>query len=122
MSIYRRVATIFLGIIGVSPIVWVLVVSGSQTSVWKIGVHTALLLIASASPIMVGNVGVSLIFPVLFPAMISMPPATAGLIGAIGSIQRVKRLSDIDLVIVNRAWWACPFLASLVVPRDVRQF
>lgn len=115
MSIYRRVATIFLGIIGVSPIVWVLVASGSQTSVWKIVAHIALLLIASASPVMVGNVGVSLIFPVLFPAIISMPPAAAGLVGAIGSIQRVKRLSDIDLVIVNRAIVGLPtFVASLV--------
>ena len=114
MSIYRRVATIFLGIVGISPIVWTLVVTGSQTPIWKVGVHIALLLIASASPIMVGNVGVSLIFPVLFPAIVTMPPATAGLIGAIGSIQRVKRLSDIDLLVVNRALVGLPaFLASL---------
>jgi len=114
MSTYRRAATILLGIIGISPIVWVLVASGSQTPVWKVGVHIILLLIASASPIVVGNVTVSLIFPVLFPAIVTMPPATAGLIGAIGSIQRVKRLSDIDLLVINRALVGLPtFLASL---------
>ena len=37
MSIYRRVATIFLGIVGISPIVWTLVVTGSQTPIWKVG-------------------------------------------------------------------------------------
>lgn len=111
----RRIASFCIGAIGVSPIVWMLVVFGSQVPAWKVGLHTVLLLVASAYPILIGNVNVSLIFPVLFPAIVTMPPATAGLVGAIGSTQKAQVSSGADLLVVNRALVGLPtLLASLV--------
>ena len=80
--------------------------------------HIALLLIASASPIMVGY-GSILIFPVLFPAIVDAA-CHSRIDHAIGSIQRVKRLSDIDLLVVTALLVGLPRFA-LPLPRDVCQ-
>jgi len=110
MSSGRRIATLCLSALGVSPIVWMLVTIGIQAPAWKIAVHTALLLIASASPIVVSDVSVSLIFPVLFPAMVAMDPTGAALIGMIGSIQRVQLTAGFDILVVNRVIVGLPTL------------
>lgn len=110
MSSGRRIATLCLSALGVSPIVWMLVTIGIQAPAWKIAVHTALLLIASASPIVVSDVSVSLIFPVLFPAMVAMDPTGAALIGMIGSIQRVQLTAGFDILVANRVIVGLPTL------------
>jgi HD-GYP domain-containing protein (c-di-GMP phosphodiesterase class II) len=114
MSRGRRILSVFLGAVGMLPVIWTLVSPGIQTPVWKIVVHSALLLIASASPVVVSDVTVSLIFPVLLPAIVMLEPAAAGLIGAIGSMQKAQLRSGIDLLILNRSLVGLPtFLASL---------
>lgn len=112
MSRARRIASFLLGVIGILPIVWLLVSSGTQTPAWRIGLHVVLLLIASASPITVGHVNVSLIFPVISPAIVTMEPAAAGLVGAIGSVQRTQLASGPDLLMANRALVGLPTLLA----------
>lgn len=109
-----QVVTFLFGALGLLPIVVVLAIAGTQTPIWKVCIHIALLLFASASPVNVKPVSISLIFPVLHPAIVAFPPATAGLIGALGSIQKSQLRLSPDLLFVNRALVGFPaFLASL---------
>lgn len=112
MNNNRRVASLVLGAIGLLPVVWIVASDGIQASLWRVVLHVVLLLVASASPIQVGNAQVSLIFPVLFPVIVTQHPGTAAIIAALGSIQKVQITSGIDLVVANRALVGIPTLLA----------
>lgn len=112
MSDRRRLATLVLGAIGLLTIILLAIADGIQSSLWRVVLHTVLLLIASSSPVPVGNVRISLLFPVLLPAIVTQQPVTASVIGALGSIQKAQIESGIDLLVANRALVGVPTLVA----------
>lgn len=76
---------------------------------------TALALIASASPIRLEGVVIHLLLPVLLPAMCILSPGYAGIVGAIGSIEREQIGWPIEFFLLGRVMVGVPaILGSLV--------
>ncbi len=109
MSTYKRAAVLIVSALG---LLWLVISAELPERLWEPLLLLVMLVIVSASPIKTDKFTFSLLFPVLFPAIILMPPPIAGLIGAIGSIQRVQLSYSVTSFMVNRVMVGIPAYAS----------
>lgn len=109
MNGYKRVGVLIFSTFG---LLWMFVNVELPERLWEPLLLLVMLFIVSASPIKTDKITFSLLFPVLFPAIILMPPPIAGLIGAIGSIQRIQLSYSLTSFMANRVMVGIPAYVS----------